>query len=95
MRTTVNLEVTQHADERFYERFGIVQTSRMIKIDLNDWVEVSRYRHNKTGNLVVDLAKRGSKKILMIVDIETTRVVTVMSSGYLVDRAYEQIKIKA
>ena len=95
MRTTINLTVTQHADERFYERFDIIQSSQNIKIDIRDWVEVERYNHDKTGNLVVKLAKRGSKKILMIVDTVSARVITVMSAGYLVDRAYEQIRVKA
>jgi hypothetical protein len=95
MRTTINLTVTQHADERFYERFDIIQSSQNIKIDIRDWVEVERYNHDKTGNLVVNLAKRGSKKILMIVDTVSARVITVMSAGYLVDRAYEQIRVKA
>jgi hypothetical protein len=84
---------TNHAADRMQQRFG-VRMKAGVNVDISETFRAvgSAYLHNKTGNLVqVFIPRDLSVRMVLEVDCDSQRVITVMAEGAVVDAVYRKI----
>ena len=89
------VQFTTHAAERMQSRLGIkIQQGQSVDITSN-FVKTYEYTHNTTGNTIQHWTNRDrSQPVVMAIDADTGLVVTVMTTGPIVDKEYSKLGTK-
>jgi len=86
---------TTHAAERMQSRLGIrINQGQSVDITSN-FVKTYEYTHNTTGHTIQHWCNRDrSQPVVMAIDADTGLVVTVMTTGPIVDKEYSKLTTK-
>jgi hypothetical protein len=86
------VQFTTHSAQRFQQRFGVrIQTGVGVDISKTFKAVGRAYNNKETGALTqAFVPKDSSMRLVMLVDLDTMSVITVMSSGPVVDSVYKQ-----
>jgi len=89
------VQFTAHAAERLQSRLGIkIQQGQSVDITSN-FVKTYEYTHNTTGNTIQHWCNRDrGQPVVMAIDADTGLVVTVMTTGPIVDKEYSKLNTK-
>ena len=95
MAQVSKVKFTTHAAERMQSRLGIkIREGQSVDITSN-FVKTYEYTHNTTGNTIQHWCNRDcSQPVVMAIDADTGLVVTVMTTGPIVDKEYSKLNTK-
>lgn len=86
------VSLTNHAKERFQQRLNV---STNNTYNLPKGFIVKRYKHDVTNNEIIDiLTVVNNRPVVMTVDRTERNLITVITEGYIVDKAMKRLKEK-
>jgi len=86
------VQFTTHAAERMQSRLGIkIREGQSVDITSN-FVKTYEYTHPTTGHTIQHWCNKDrNQPVVMAIDADTGLVVTVMTTGPIVDAAYKRL----